>query len=183
MWGKNWGQMIWGGVRAVPAMPVWAIALLCGAFVLLGVRFVRARRPLIGLAAFALALAVPLTAKAVTLPFTFANNTVADATQVNANFTAVSNAIPNTYLIESFQNLVMGQTVTLTAQCNLGDVVIGGFTRAFGVSNLSGDQRVAAIAPIGPAPAMQGWTATATGATSAPDFLDVFAECIHVPQQ
>lgn len=183
MWGQNWGQMIWGGLRAVPAMPLWGIALLCGAFVVLGVRFVRARRPVVGGAVLVLALAVPLTAKAVTLPFSFTNNTVADATQVNANFTAVANAIPNTYLVESFQNLIIGETVTLTAECHLGDVVIGGFTRAFGVTNVSGDQRLAAIAPIGPAPAAQGWTATATGSTSAPDFLDVFAECIHVPQQ
>jgi hypothetical protein len=63
--------------------------------------------------------------------------------------------------------------------CNAGDVVIGGYTRAQGVTNLTGDQRFAAIAPIGPAPAAQGWRTTATGATSAPDFLDVFAVCLN----
>ena len=61
-----------------------------------------------------------------------------------------------TYTVEAFQNLFVGQTVTLTAMCNAGDVVIGGYTRAQGVTNLTGDQRFAAIAPIGPAPAAQG---------------------------
>jgi hypothetical protein len=45
----------------------------------------------------------------------------------------------------------------LTALCNTGDVVIGGHTRAQGVTNLSDDQRYAEIAPIGPAPAAQGY--------------------------
>lgn len=85
----------------------------------------------------------------------------------------------NTYTVEQFQNLVVGQTVTLTAICNAGDVVIGGYTRAQGVTGLSGDQRFAQIAPIGPAPAAQGWRTTATGQTDAPDFLDVFAVCLH----
>jgi hypothetical protein len=84
-----------------------------------------------------------------------------------------------TYTVESFRNLLAGETVTLTALCNAGDTVIGGYTRAQGVTNLSGDQRYAAIAPIGPAPAPQGWRTTATGQTSAPDFLDVFAVCLH----
>ena len=81
--------------------------------------------------------------------------------------------------MESFRNLFVGETVTLTPLCNAGDVVIGGYTRTQGTTGLSGDQRFAAIAPIGPAPAAQGWTTTVTGATSAPDFLDVFAVCLH----
>lgn len=87
----------------------------------------------------------------------------------------------NTYTVEAFRNLFAGEVSTQTALCDLGDVVIGGYTRAFGVTNLSGDQRFAQIAPIGPAPLAQGWTATATGETSAPDFLDVFAACLHMP--
>jgi hypothetical protein len=86
-----------------------------------------------------------------------------------------------TYTVESFRNLFAGETSTQTALCTLGDVVIGGYTRAFGVTTLTGDQRFAQIAPIGPAPVAQGWTATATGQTSAPDFLHVFAVCLHMP--
>jgi hypothetical protein len=87
-------------------------------------------------------------------------------------------ALGLTYQVGSFQNLLVGETVTLTALCVSGDVVIGGYTRADGVMNLSGDVRYAAIAPTGPAPVAQGWTATATGQTSAPDFLEVCAVCL-----
>jgi hypothetical protein len=55
-----------------------------------GLRLLRARRRTIGVAVLLLALAAPLSAKALSLPFTFANNTVADATQVNANFAALA---------------------------------------------------------------------------------------------
>ena len=86
----------------------------------------------------------------------------------------------NTYTVESFRNMFAGETVTLTPLCTMGDVVIGGFTRTYGTTAVSGDTRYAQIAPIGPAPVAQGWTATATGLTSAPDFLDVFAVCLHL---
>jgi hypothetical protein len=90
MWGQNWGQMIWGGASSVPAVTAWAILLLCAGLLLFGLRLLRARPATIGLAALVLAVGIPLTAKAITLPFTFANNTVADATQVNANFAALA---------------------------------------------------------------------------------------------
>ena len=59
-------------------------------------------------------------------------------------------------------------------------MVIGGWTHALGVRDLSGDKRFAAIAENEPAPAPQGWTATATGNEEAPDFLDVVAVCLHL---
>src|ERR1700748_3811398 len=122
MWGHNWGQMLWGGgARGVPALSFWAVGVLCGALLVLGLRFLRAQRRALGVTALLLALAVPLTARAtVALPFTFANNTIADATQVNANFNAVVNGIPNTYVVESFANMIVGEHLTLTAQCNAG---------------------------------------------------------------
>jgi hypothetical protein len=85
----------------------------------------------------------------------------------------------NTYTVESFQNLT-GGTVTLTALCHSGDVVIGGYTQAEGVQNLTGDKRFAEIAGVGPAPAGQGWTATATGTGAEISFLDVYAVCLHM---
>jgi hypothetical protein len=85
----------------------------------------------------------------------------------------------NTYKVESFQ-LISGETVTLTPLCHSQDVVIGGWTQAHEVQNLTGDKRFAEIAPVGPTPASQGWTATATG-TAAPDsFLLVVAVCLHM---
>jgi hypothetical protein len=90
MWGQKWGQMIWGGSHAVPATALWGIVILCIALATLGVRFLRGQHRALGAAALLLALAIPLTSRAVTLPFTFVNNTVADATQVNANFAALA---------------------------------------------------------------------------------------------
>jgi hypothetical protein len=87
----------------------------------------------------------------------------------------------NTYTVTAFQNLFVGETVTLTPLCTFGDVVIGGYTQTFGTTNLSGDRRFANIAPIGPTPVEQGWTATVTGATDAPDFIFVAAVCLHTP--
>jgi hypothetical protein len=87
----------------------------------------------------------------------------------------------DTYTVESFQNLIIEETVTLTPLCHSHDVVIGGYTQAEGVTNLTGDQRYAVIAGSAEeAPAAQGWTATATGTRDRPDFLDVVAVCLHV---
>jgi hypothetical protein len=87
----------------------------------------------------------------------------------------------NTYKVESFELLSSGQTATLTPVCHSLDVVIGGWTQAGGVQNLTGDKRFAGIAPAGqPAPASQGWTTTATGTLAIPSFLSVVAVCLHV---
>jgi hypothetical protein len=69
--------------------------------------------------------------------------------------------------------------VTATPLCHSFDVVIGGWTQAIGVINLTGDKRFAEIAPEGPAPASQGWTATATGAGATTDLI-VTAVCLHL---
>jgi hypothetical protein len=93
MWGQSWGQMIWGAPTAVPAVEFWGVVLLAALLGSLGVRRLRSARPrLMGMTALAVALLVPITARAV--PFTFTNGTVADATQVNANFAAVSGLAP-----------------------------------------------------------------------------------------
>jgi hypothetical protein len=86
----------------------------------------------------------------------------------------------DTYTVESFENLISGQTATLTPLCHSHDVVIGGYTQAEGVADLKGDQRFAEIEGAGGTPpAPQGWTATATGTGSEPDFIDVTAVCLH----
>jgi hypothetical protein len=93
MWSESWGAMIWGGgmVAPVPALgPVgW---ILLGA--MLGVLGVHSRGRLskagAGLAFLGIA-ALPFAGMAaqVVLPHTFSNGTVADATEVNANFVAL----------------------------------------------------------------------------------------------
>ena len=93
MWGQSWGQMIWGAPTAVPAVEFWGVVLLAALLGALGVRRLRGARPRwMGMTALAVGLLVPITARAV--PFTFTNGTVADATQVNANFAAVSGLAP-----------------------------------------------------------------------------------------
>jgi hypothetical protein len=90
MWGLSWDQMVWGQgqAAAVPAAGFWGSMLLAVALGAWGVRRLSAPRPrLIGTIALGLALLMPISARA--LPFTFTNGTVADATQVNANFAAV----------------------------------------------------------------------------------------------
>jgi hypothetical protein len=90
MWGLNWGQMVWGQAQAaaVPAVGFWGVIVLAAALGAWGVRRLRGPRPrVVASVALVLALLVPISARA--LPFTFTNGTVADATQVNANFAAV----------------------------------------------------------------------------------------------
>jgi hypothetical protein len=85
--------MIWGGTTAVPALSTWAAIVLGALLLAFGVRRLRGPRPrVVGALALALAVLVPLSARA--LPFVFANGTVADATQVNANFAALAGIAP-----------------------------------------------------------------------------------------
>jgi hypothetical protein len=89
MWGLNWGQMIWGQAAAVPAVSFWGLIVVGAVLGAWGVKRLRGPRPrLLGTIALGLVLLLPISARA--LPFTFTNGTVADATQVNANFAALA---------------------------------------------------------------------------------------------
>lgn len=87
MWGQAWGSMIWGNSVAVPAMPPWSMVLLAGCFTVIGVLFAKRRNRTAML--LLVAVGIPLSARALGLPYTFTNGTIADATQVNANFEAL----------------------------------------------------------------------------------------------
>jgi len=96
MWGiENWGEMIWGGMQPVPLMGPFGLLTLA-VCLLLGVWLIRRRVPsrrIVYLVAAA-PLVIPLVAWAtVSLPHTFANGTIADADEVNANFDEVVAAI------------------------------------------------------------------------------------------
>jgi hypothetical protein len=95
--------MIWGKqtAAAVPAVPGWMLLVLAALLLFVGYRAGRRRRAPRWLAA-ALAVAVALVPAALVhatstfgVPFTFTNGTVADATQVNQNFSAVTTEINN----------------------------------------------------------------------------------------
>jgi hypothetical protein len=96
MWGtENWGEMIWGGLQAVPLMgPIGFLAMatcfLVGGYIMQS----RHRSRWLTHLAMTAMLVVPLAAAAaVILPNTFNNGTVADADEVNANFSALVDGI------------------------------------------------------------------------------------------
>lgn len=80
------------------------------------------RRHLVTALAIVGALSVPgwLVAAAFSLPHTFANGSVANADQVNANFAAVVNRTPESFCANS-ANLGVNQTIT----CPPGRVFVG----------------------------------------------------------
>ncbi len=95
MWGiESWGEMIWGGGATVPTLPLgMLLALMFGCF-LAGGYFLRPeRRDQRGVFLAALLFAIPISVGALTLPNTFVNGSVADASEVNANFAAVASAL------------------------------------------------------------------------------------------
>jgi hypothetical protein len=94
-------------------MSVWGLLLLGGLLAILGLRRIKARPRTIGLAALLLLIAVPLTARALSLPFTFANGTVADATQVNADFAALAKG-PQVYVNKNFQSVALAPSPGVT---------------------------------------------------------------------
>jgi hypothetical protein len=98
MWGQNWGTLVWGNPVAAPTMTTVSLILLGATLALLGRWMLRhgAKPRTTALFLGVLAAIVPLTAGALgPLPFTFTNGTVADATQVNANFEALRTGVTN----------------------------------------------------------------------------------------
>jgi|JI10StandDraft_1071094.scaffolds.fasta_scaffold761117_1 fluoride ion exporter CrcB/FEX len=95
MWGiDQWGEMIWGGGVPVPTLPLGMLCVLMfGCFVAGGYLLRAERRSLRHALAAALLLAIPISVGALTLPNTFVNGSVADATEVNANFSAIESAL------------------------------------------------------------------------------------------
>jgi hypothetical protein len=90
--------MVWTTVAAVPGLSVGALALLSLLLLVVGYRAGQ-RKPLprwapwvVGVAAVAFPLAAAW-ATPITLPYIFTNGTTADATQINADFSTVVNAI------------------------------------------------------------------------------------------
>jgi hypothetical protein len=82
--------MIWGGSAAVPIAPVGMLLALSASFLAGGWLLQPGRRVRRGRLVAALLVALPISMTAFTLPHTFANGTIADANQVNANFDALA---------------------------------------------------------------------------------------------
>ena len=96
MWGQSWGQMIWGkGSLAAVQIPFGPWTLLCLGFVL-GICAVYANRSRMArIVPFVMVLLVPVVSViAVNIPNVFQNGTIADADQVNENFSVLNAELP-----------------------------------------------------------------------------------------
>jgi hypothetical protein len=98
MWGQKWGSMVWGGVHTVPALSTGMLIALAVLLLVIGYRMGRQRRAprwlalVVGVGAALLPVAV-VQATTFTVPFTFTNGSIADANQVNQNFSTVATEI------------------------------------------------------------------------------------------
>ena len=104
-WGENWGVMVWGAApSAVPSIDGLGLGLLLLVLIGLAIRGLRSRATLglMVLASF-VGAADLAEAQGVTIPNTFTNGEVADAAEVNANFSALANALDVT-VPSSFAN-------------------------------------------------------------------------------
>jgi hypothetical protein len=113
-WGENWGEMVWGAAApsAVPMMDGLGLGLLGLALIGLAIRGLRSRAALgliilasfVGVADLVEAQAVVFPNPfGVTIPHEFSNGEVAEAAEVNANFSALADAL-NVTVPNSFAN-------------------------------------------------------------------------------
>ena len=94
MWGiQNWGQMIWGDRVAVPALSWLQLLALLLLMMIAGRFLLRSKGAVRSAALGAMFLAFLAGSVAVAVPNTFANGQVANADQVNANFTSLETRI------------------------------------------------------------------------------------------
>ena len=90
-WGQNWGTMIWGQSTPSYQVPFMdGMGLIISALVIAVIGLVSMRFGSKRMAAFLVVVLAPITAITVPSLVTFTNGTVADATQVNANFQAIN---------------------------------------------------------------------------------------------
>ena len=143
MWGEKWGEMLWGNIIPVPLMSPGGLALLVGAFLILGVVMRRRHAPQWAMLTLgAMVVVVPLAAYAssLTVTHTFVNGTIADADEVNANFSDVKTAVDdNDSRITTLEGGVAGLEIVNSAlvcavaqfsnpsvACSSGKKVLGG---------------------------------------------------------
>ena len=110
VWGQDWGTMEWGAAAPpVPTLPTWGLALLT--ILLLGAAMRFLKRGTLKCSATGVVMLLvlfSLTAMAAfNVTHTFSNGTIADADEVNANFTDIaaelaakggSLTVPNTFV-------------------------------------------------------------------------------------
>jgi hypothetical protein len=144
MWGQQWGEMIWGTATRVPVFGAGGALLLVG--FLLGVGATRlppGGRRKAGFAVLSMILALSLSAWAVTIPNVFVNGTVADAGQVNANFTALKDAVdagmPITFYRRSAVIPIAGQATVATLSLPVGTYLLQAKVRFRATATVTSD--------------------------------------------
>ncbi len=109
-WGdENWGVLVWGDALSIPGLGLLGLTVLATGLAATAGWTLRKRRPALRLTFSLVLLVIPLAVAAgmVSLPHTFTTGTVADADQVNANFTAVATAVnDNDGRISTLENLL-----------------------------------------------------------------------------
>jgi hypothetical protein len=170
MWGsENWGEMIWGSV-AIPTLPVGVLPLLMLCCFLAAGYFLRpGRRGWRSYVVAALALALPLSVAAVTLPYTFVNGTIADATQVNANFEALATAANVETCPAGMSRIVLTHTIVCYATGPTGtwDQASSSCSDSYGARICSLQQWRDVVCRAGVANPGASWTDSITGSATA----------------
>ncbi len=184
-WGDDWGAMVWGaGASAVPSLGWLGLAILAMGLAATAAWTLRKRRPALGLTLSLVLLVIPLAVAAgtVSVPNTFVNGTVADADQVNANFSALateSNAQDARLLtletsgIAGYSQVVANMTIpagttrNVVAVCPVGTRVIGGGYRIPATTIVLGNRPVSA----------SQWAIEARAPTTGASFVEAFAIC------
>ncbi len=152
-WGQVWGDFLWA-TQATAEVPIisspWMYILLIVSLMGIAAYALRHRRSAVApILIVGLALPIIVHAAQVTLPFEFTNGTEADATQVNANFDALTSESNQQdlrlELIEDDTTSNTGRISTLEAEIiSLGDIT--GVTAGAGLSGggTSGDVSLSA---------------------------------------
>ena len=113
MWGENWIEFFWGGGPLI-GTPVASIPINSTALLVLGILIGAcgarlARKGHSRLLMTSIVILYPLATLAVSLPHVFVNGEVADASQVNENFDALSAAIDSLPVITNIDGLAGGK--------------------------------------------------------------------------
>lgn len=122
MWGANWGEMTWGGgVASATTVPISAWALVTLGVVIGVIGTLASRNRSMRVFSIMIVSLLPALAVALALPHTFTNGTIADANQVNANFSAIVGLAP---AIQNVEVEILGLSADgVTTRC-----VASGFT-------------------------------------------------------
>lgn len=101
-WGQDWGTMIWGSSAgpSVPALEWIGLFTLVIVLVAIATRLLR-NKPMAAATMLLVLVAIPFSfaAATLTIPNIFANGTIADAGEVNANFGNVKVAVNDNFLL------------------------------------------------------------------------------------